>query len=206
MKRLLLLSAVLLADPALARNNTPPPFQQGGSTSSSTATATAAAAAAAVAGSKAINTNVISNSATGGRASSSATGGDARSSQSVSVDASMRDRLQAPGLGAYAAASGPCIGVSTSVGLSFPGFGGMAGRTEIEDECQIREAARILASIGDVPTAQRLILGLPSVRAALAPPPAAPAPAASAPAPTQVAARPSRCAIPTAEELRTGMC
>jgi hypothetical protein len=118
----------------------------------------------------------------------------ASSATAAGASVSMRDRLQAPGLGSYAAASGPCIGVSTSAGLSFPGFGAQAGRTEIEDECQVREAARLLHAMGATDDALALIRSLPSVRrvqstatvAAAAPPapvalvvPAAPVRAAS---------------------------
>jgi hypothetical protein len=86
------------------------------------------------------------------------------SATAAGASVTIRDRLQAPGLGSYAAASGPCIGVSTSGGLTVSGFGFQGGRTEIEDECQVREAARLLHAMGATDDALALIRSLPSVR------------------------------------------
>jgi hypothetical protein len=130
----------------------------------------------------------------GAMSAASATTGPSTSGASVT----MRDRLQAPGLGSYAAASGPCVGASTSGGLSLPGFGAQAGRTSIEDECQVREAARLLHSMGATEEALALLRSLPSVRKLA--PPATVASAAAPPAPVALvapigapAARPAWC-------------
>jgi hypothetical protein len=126
----------------------------------------------------------------------------AASSSARSGDASvtLRDRLQAPGLGSYAAASGPCVGASTSAGLTFPGFGAQGGRTEVEPECQVREAARLLAAMGDTEGALRLIRSLPSVRAVLAEP--APAVVAAAP----IATPPAAAALVAPAPTRPAWC
>jgi hypothetical protein len=121
------------------------------------------------------------------------------SASSGGASVNLRDRLQAPALGSFAAASGPCTGASTSGGFTLPGFGAQGGRTEIEAECQVREAARLLAAMGDTEGALRLIRSLPSVRAVLAEPPAtvAAAPIATPPAAAALVApapaRPAWC-------------
>ncbi len=221
MRTLLLASALLLPMAAHATGNgpNPPPFQGGNSTAAANANATGGHAKAFQAQHQSTtvrssNTNVNSNVARGGQggsARSNATGGAATAAGgtgiggaggqggtsgpvSVNVDASSNDRAYAMGLGGYAAASGPCVGVSTSAGVGILGWMAQGGRTEIEDECQVREAARIAASVGMVGLAQDLIRSLPSVRKAIASLEPAPSPTATTATPARVAAAPSACA------------
>lgn len=106
---------------------------------------------------------------------------------------SIQDRLQAPGLASYAAPSGPYVGVSTFATGSVAGFGIGGGRSEIEDECQVREAARLLHAMGATGEALALIRNLPSVRKAMpAPTPATPLAALVQQTVAEVAAAPER--------------
>lgn len=118
--------------------------------------------------------------ARGGDASSTGTGGAASAGGNSNND----NRSYAIGLPSFAAGSGPCIGSSTSVAAGAFGFGGGVGRTEIEEECQLREAARLMHSFGATSEALALIRGMPSVRKAQSA--MAQATAAPAPAPRQV--------------------
>lgn len=218
MRYALLASALALASPAFATGNGPP--QGGNSTSAAAASASAAAKAfQAQHQSQSLNvrnsnTNLNVNTArggsaratggqggqggAGGNAASSATGGTGGNATSgpvgVNVDASSRDRAYAMGFGGYAAGSGPCIGTSTSGGIGILGYMFQGGRTEIEEECQVREAARLLASMGHVGMATDLIRSLPSVRKAMASlEPPAPTPTAAT---TQRVAAAPNCSAP----------
>lgn len=129
--------------------------------------------------------------ATTGASTSSATGGSASGGSATATGASgggassnNDNRSYAIGLPSYAAAAGPCIGVSTMIGGAFLGTGGTVGRTEIEEECQVRDAARILLAAGQIGEAVALIRSLPSVRKAQQ------AMAQPAPAPRAVVAEP----------------
>lgn len=211
MRYALLASVLVLTSPAFATGNGPPPFQGGNSTANAAAAASANAAAKAFQAQhqsqslnvRNSNTNLNVNTArggnaratggqggAGGNAASSATGGTGGNATSgpvgVNVDASSRDRAYAMGFGGYAAGSGPCIGTSTSGGIGILGYMFQGGRTEIEEECQVREAARLLASMGHVGMATDLIRSLPSVRKAMA--------SLEPPAPTPTAATPQRVA------------
>lgn len=181
MRTIMMATMLLLPVAAHATQpNVPPPFQSGGATAAASAAASASATAAQQQTQRQ-STIVRSTNVAGGGAGGSATSGP------VSVDVSSNDRTYAMALGGYAAASGPCIGVSTSAGVGILGWMFQGGRTEIESECQVREAARIAASIGMIGLAQDLIRSLPSVRkatASLEPPATITAPApAPAPAP-----------------------
>lgn len=111
-----------------------------------------------------------------------ADGGNARAENNVRIDGagsggnastSYNERLQAPGLASYAAPSGPCVGVSTFATGSIAGFGIGGGRSEIEAECPLREAARLMHAFGATGEALELVRNLPSVvaaRAATVPP------------------------------------
>lgn len=105
-----------------------------------------------------------------------ADGGNSRADSNVRIDgagsggsggsSSNDNRNYAIGLPSYAAGSGPCIGRSTSVAAGAFGFGGGVGHTEVEEECQLREAARLMHSFGATGEALALIRGMPSVRKA----------------------------------------
>lgn len=111
-----------------------------------------------------------------------ATGAVSQRGGDVNVDARQGNQY-AIGLPSYAAASGPCTGVSTfgTVGAFGAGIGG--GRPELEAGCQVREAARLLAAMGQIGEATALIRSLPSVRAILGSAP-------SSPTPTMIAEQP----------------
>lgn len=134
------------------------------------------------------------SAATAGASTSAATAGGSSASTSYS------ERLQAPGLASYAAPSGPCIGVSTFATGSIAGFGIGGGRSEIEDECQVREAARLLHTMGATGEALALIRNLPSVRRALPPP------VAAAPAPAPIAAQPMPMPAALPAPVRPAWC
>lgn len=142
-------------------------------------------------------------------ASAATTGASTASAGGASV--SYSDRLQAPGLASYAAPSGPCVGVSTFATGSVAGFGIGGGRSEIEDECQVREAARLLHAMGATGEALALIRNLPSVRRSMPQAPtvsvvAAPPPAAAVtlpmPAVLPPTARPDWCDTASGPERR----
>lgn len=175
--RLILLAsaAALIAAPALATgngppNNVPPPFQGG------TSSASASASAAASAKSSAIGIGQ------GGHAAAIAGGGAGGNVGNISVGApslniggnTVRTYATIPP-GLMAAASGPCVGASRSVSIGIGPAAGGFGESTIERECQVREAARLLGTLGDVETARALLMSLVSVREALAPPAAIPA-------------------------------
>jgi hypothetical protein len=176
MTRLILLaSALALALPttaALATQPNPPPFQGG----TSNASASASAAAAASAKSSAVGIGQ------GGHAAAVAGGGAGGSVGNISVGApslniggnTVRTYATIPP-GLMAAASGPCVGASRSVSIGIGPAAGGFGESTIERECQVREAARLLGTLGDVETARALIMSLASVREALAPAAATPA-------------------------------
>lgn len=184
MRLTLLTSAFALALPAaaLATQPSPPPFQ--GGTSNASASAAASAAASASAKSTAVGIGQGGNAAAiaGGGA-----GGAGGSIGNISVGApslsiggnTVRTYATIPP-GLMAAASGPCVGASRSVSIGIGPAAGGFGESTIERECQLREAARLLGTLGDVETARALIMSLPSVREALAPQPAAAAPPAAA--------------------------
>ena len=155
------------------------------------------------------NSSARSSSASASASRARATGGAATASASGAGggNVSIQDRLQAPGLASYAAPSGPCVGVSTFGTASFAGVGGGFGRSELEDECQVREAARLLHAMGATSEALVLIRNLPSVRKAqpqqatvAAAAPAAEIVTAAAPAPA--VQRPDWCDVASGPERR----
>lgn len=88
-------------------------------------------------------------------ASSTSTATNAGNTQSTTFE----NVRQAP---AFAmSASGPCVGAAATLSTPIGGFGGAV----VDDECQIREAARLAASLGDASLARSLLYSLKAVKA-----------------------------------------
>lgn len=212
MRTILMASAALLmASTANAtspgNSGNAPPFQQGGSSAASaSAAASANAHSAAAVRNTVTNTNINANTARGGNASARAAGGSAsaNASPSIGIDASQSGNtyLTAPPA-LMGAASGPCVGETASVSGGVLGVSIGGGRSQIDKECTRRETARVLYLLGDRETALRLMMAAPIVVEITAPAPVTAPPVA---APAVPASRASRCALPTADEIRTGMC
>jgi hypothetical protein len=67
------------------------------------------------------------------------------------------EKRQAPGLGVgYAPSSAPCR-IAAGGGVSFPGGAVTLGGSIEDEECQMRENARMFAAIGDVATAKEAL-------------------------------------------------
>lgn len=157
-KRTLLASAILVALPGLALAQSRSPQNCAGNGGSTYCN-------------QPINQNIQQTWANGGAGGQGGQGGNATSgasaSANVNVDNGSSNRSYAIGLPSYAAASGPCVGSSTMVGGGLLGGGLTVGRTELENECQLREAARLYGSLGDTQTAFAILRSLPSVQTAL---------------------------------------
>lgn len=169
--------AVLLAGPALATQPNPPPFQGG------TSSASASASAAASAKSSAVSIGQGGHALAGGGAGGSV-GNISVGAPSLNIGGNTVRTYATIPPGLMAAASGPCVGASRSVSIGIGPAAGGFGESTIERECQVREAARLLGTLGDVETARALLMSLASVREALA----SPAPAAQ---PVAAAAQPA---------------
>lgn len=82
-----------------------------------------------------------SQTAEGGNAS------NAGNAQDVSVSSSYRDRLQAPSVSAPAVYASAVCAYGWSAGIAVPGAGLSGGKSKIDEDCNRREAARVLTAL-----------------------------------------------------------